>query len=396
MQLREAREARGLSIKQLHEVSGVAATTILGLETRKHRPTAATINKLCAVPGVQSIEMEEYKFTGAKYPEFQEILSKASLKKGLTIRQACAAAQIDHSNVSGWVMGEHEPLRHLIERLAEVLDAPEIVDSIPSRRSQIKVTCPDCGTVRRYRASVLRSNSLNSPSIDADWEGGSANYRCSFCAKSATMKTRHQKIKRNVGKQYYIELGNQMYATLTPEAHARGVAKSADRRRGAKRSAEAVYQSAVGNMAPRLKGKFNVCRICSQLTFVRESDARRFGGPRETHATCLHTWQSQHPMPSFPQGYPKRPFRNTSSPEYLATSYEICVRHLLKGEDIGEWKYDGYGTGLVKEFGRGKSTILKRIKRFLLLLPTDGRGGKLLNRRAEALLTAVKSRGYQL
>ena len=86
---------------------------------------------------------------------------------------------------------------------------------------------------------------------------------------------------------------------------------------------------------------------------------------------------------------------------------ELCVRHLLRGEDIGEFKaireesieefrVNSIGKGLAQQFGLTKPAINKRIKRFLLLLPTDGRGGKLLTRRAEALLTAAKNIGYQL
>ncbi len=57
MLLREFRENRLLSLRDLAEKAGVSYTTIHGIETGKHKPTFQTLRKLAAALGIEPEEL---------------------------------------------------------------------------------------------------------------------------------------------------------------------------------------------------------------------------------------------------------------------------------------------------------------------------------------------------
>lgn len=293
------------------------------------------------------------------------------------------------TTIQKWIQGKAVPHQHLVRRLASVLDAPELLDAIPCHVTQITVTCPDCEETINYRAKVLGRMALASRADLIDWDNGLGNFLCATCVRREHMKDYHKKKKRNEGRKYLIEQGQHMQAVKTPEERDRALELAHAAVRGKPLSLDHIRKSIASRMTPRPKRKFGICRICGYLT----ESPPHVAVAAETHEKC---WSQYRRDQNRFNVYPPRPFKHTSTPEYLAVSYELCVRHLLRGEAIGEYKFNGTGQGLAQEFDMHKRTIIDRIKRFLLLLPTDGRGVKILTRRAEVLLPAAKKLGYKL
>ena len=106
---------------------------------------------------------------------FRMLLGEALDRNALTLVKACDSAGINRVTVQRWMSGAKVPWRHSVERLAAVLDAPELIDAVRTKTGLTKVTCPDCGAVRNHQATQMRvwlSQSNNIDEVDPiSWTG---------------------------------------------------------------------------------------------------------------------------------------------------------------------------------------------------------------------------------
>lgn len=97
MKLAEAREAKGLTVTELHLMTGVACKTIRDIEKGAYSPTPKTRDKLCPALEVTPADIDELsaafqRFTGygsaVKYPLFQAKLIDALHRKEMSLGRA--------------------------------------------------------------------------------------------------------------------------------------------------------------------------------------------------------------------------------------------------------------------------------------------------------------------
>lgn len=110
---------------------------------------------------------------------FRTLLIERLDQMGITIEQACALAGFGKTTLSGWFRG-NVPSRRSLEILASVLEAPWLVDALPSRTTHITLTCPHCGGIRTYGAASVRAW-IDADDPDMDWEMGLGVRRCKSC-----------------------------------------------------------------------------------------------------------------------------------------------------------------------------------------------------------------------
>lgn len=458
MQLKEARQAAGFtSVYGLAKTAGVERSGLLAIERGTRVPTIGTVQNLSNILQVNPADIEEFYFWRAagepcpcgcgglmvlpnkttartlsvKLPcqgcgiqrvyspsqrhtqfcqpcaprpfrkawrpkeqpansedTFRNLLAEAFDRKAMAMTDVAAAAGIHRATLGKWLRGQSTPKRRP-QKLAAVLDAPELLEVFPSRY-RIFVTCPECGR-ERWIKSIEIKNGVNSTTID--WEAGTGSYRCIACSASRRLTAFNQKRRKSYGQKYFIDHGKRLAASNTPEQRAKSVA-AARAVNKTRTITEAERQNrSRGHISPSPIGRFDICRLCPGIVHARGQNNRV-----ECHQQCLSTWRSESKNM---HGYPPQTRGRPTPSEYLAGSHAMAVRHLLRGEDIGEFSVGKgdkrrRGTGLAAEYNMTRRGAIKRIKDYVERLPTDGRGGKQLQRWSEHLRAAAVEHGYLL
>ena len=264
----------------------------------------------------------------------------------------------------------------------------------------ITMRCDQCEGVKDFKTSELRNEIRRGgrPGASVDYQTGVGTYpQCGACVKTARGKALIRRLTRRKGRAALVAGGQRLAALRTPEQQAEAGRKAHAARRGTHLTGQQKLNIASGEMQPRLAERLDACRVCRGITCTeRHRGQKRLG---QTHLICLQQYQRKHQGSRVGRtvraAYPPPPKGRPLSSEYLASSYEICVRHLIRGETIGKAALDG-GTGLAAEFGLERRSIRDRIKAFLKRLPTDGIGGKRLAHRADILLRAATKYGYKI
>lgn len=136
---------------------------------------------------------------------------------------------------------------------------------------------------------------------------------------------------------------------------------------------------------PRPAVHWGICLTCGGVT---QRAARAAG----THAACLYEYQREEG--GLPPAYPQRGRGRQYTPEEIAGIFELAVRVLIKGEQIGRSGHEG-GRGLAAQFGLTDRALHYRLYWLLDHLPTDGRGGKRLAFWSRALRWAKSYRALR-
>ncbi len=256
------------------------------------------------------------------------------------------------------------------------------------RHARWTFTCTRCGEIREYRPRAFRYNRERGqhPEAVIDESTGQGTYTCRPCtqrgiAKASPVGRRIAYLRKKGGRALLAKRAADLRAKMTPEQLQMGLDKAAATNRGRPPTSEERRRRSWSHIAPRPRGRFGLCRVCSFLVHSDGSDRA------ETHRDCLNNWRRGRRF-AFSAYPPPRTARHLSSPEELADSFEMAVRDLLRGEDVGRWKG---GEGLAAYFGLPRSTINDRIDAFLAKFAPDGRGGKTLARWAK-ILRAAKAR----
>ena len=325
---------------------------------------------------------------------FGQALRKALTRAVRTLADACREAQINDKTVYGWASGDHVPWREDLLRLVAVLDAPELLVFFRPRWRRISVSCLECGGIENYTPSYLRicmKKGLH-PGLIIDWEHGKGTYpQCAKCTwqllgKDSWVARKMRRLRRKKGPKAVREIGRRLGSNIPSEDR-----KDYEERRIAAVRAKVWSEGerwhlSVSRIKSTQAGRFGICRICPYITYsVGPNSVRR---PGETNRECLLQYRRKH-QDRFGPIYPPRPRGRRPSTTELADTFEMAVRHLLRGEDVGRWEG---GKGLAADFGLPHRTINERINTFLARLPPNGRGGKKLTLWAKALKEAKARR----
>lgn len=317
---------------------------------------------------------------------------KAALRgSGLTQNEACRRAGISPVPVGAWLRGDRKPRAELVDRLAVVLRAPSLPDSIETRWFRIRMTCDDCGESAdiipgklNARAKQAEKDGVQDRGLDIskiDYNSGTGSYICKGCMSARQARRINARIKKNHGKIRFSEIGQRRAAMVTPEELRRLQELGVEARRGRPLTAEHKRKMRRGMIRARPAGVFSLCRLCGLLVFRHNADLR---GAGETHHLCVTAWRRENKL-AVDSSYPPRPAGRRPSSADLAISYELAVRHLLRGERVHGWEH---GRGLAAEFGLAPRTVHERIKKLIAYFPTDERATSQLPVWRDALLEA--------
>lgn len=227
--------------------------------------------------------------------------------------------------------------------------------------------------MREIKAAQVRWDIKNGhyAGAEIDLEAGRGVARCRACTALVKIKAMLRNATRRRGRAALVERGRRLAENRTPEQHEASLLAAQAARRGAQLSDEHRRNLRLAHLSRlRLPGRFGIgivpgCGppdegsgyICYQATL---------GSRTEAHKICLYAWQRANGQSS----YPPRPGWRLSSAEELMDSYEMVVRHKVRGETIDS---------LAERFNIGSKTVEYRIKRFLKLLPPDDRGSRRLH-----------------
>ena len=252
------------------------------------------------------------------------------------------------------------------------------------------MNCPDCERTRRVPVSYVRKLIKNGNAV-VDWKARTCAVPCRSCGARRSITEWRSKILKRYGHRYFVERNQRLNANKTLEQRAAAGQAMGKARKGQPFTEEHRRNIGAGQITPYPAGKFGICRVCRLVLYSRTKS--RLG---QFHGRCFNTWRSEH-MTEFDQWSicPPRPQGRVPSHDELGDSFAMCVRHLLRGEPIGEYKR-GKGIGLAVEYNMTRRGAIKRIRSFLCQLPIDGRGDKQLRRWSEHLLRAAQESGYKL
>ena len=331
--------------------------------------------------------------------KFHAVLMAALVRTGISKSQAMTEAGLHRGTLSQWLSGDRNPLRHHLVALANVLDAPELVDAISWRTSGFRVTCPDCKEIRPLHAHNVRAWVKDGgDETMVNWDTGTATYRCSRCASSANRTAYHKKLVKDGFAYTRVEAGKRLAESQTYEQQLERIKVAQRASIGVPQTAERRFKISAKTISPTPHGQWGICRICETYAF-QHNDGQ---GLVEFHKDCLNAWRAENMAGNLTQLPPRRTkLKPNQTPDKIAKLCELTVRALLRKEPIGEEAYyskdDTWvkATGLIAEFGITRRTVFQRQRTFIDLMPSDGQGAKWLARLAEVLQWADANRPKQ-
>ena len=335
-----------------------------------------------------------------KYPEFLTVFHAALSRERISQEQACDQAGVDSTAIRRWASGANRPRRVVLQALADVLHSPELLNTLPTVIDRIRVTCPECHREwARPAFKALRVIKRHGPVPDSLYSMvETASYLCKSCSSRKNLQTwRAKMLKRGgYGRKFFSDRGRSAILSRSQEDRASAIAKATEALRGKRRNPAVRWRMSVAKLSPYPKGTFGICRVCRLIMYRVKP-----GITPIAHKRCMDAWRSENTTSFEQRIFPPRPEGRLPSSKDLGETYAMCVRHLLRGEDVGELSVgrggDRHrGAGLAAEYYLMRDGVIRRIKRFVERLPTDGRGGKTLQRCSEHLVAAARDRGYHL
>jgi len=310
-----------------------------------------------------------------KYPDGIRIIREGCAALGMTEKEACLKAGIDHTMPSLWIRGVYTPFRASLQALADAIKRQDLMDAIPftaDRYVRYMFTCrgEGCGKTKRLPASrvkVYQSNPRSSFIVD-DEKARTGTYLCRPCY----MKRKWTDSVRN-GKGQHQVLIDQLAkaATMRDRNRLRENAKIAtDAIRGKSQTEEHKEKRSVAMMSPRPKSWIlDLCLGCGDLVTKQDSVTTEKG---KFHTICYERLD----------GDPSA-IKCHHSSEDLADMWEVAWRHLVKQEQLF-WQ------------GVSKRTANKMVNDLLSHLPTDNRGGDWLTKRVDILRHRAEEFGFKV
>jgi transcriptional regulator with XRE-family HTH domain len=118
---------------------------------------------------------------------FVKLLDQARARQGLSLQETFRRSSLYRDCLRGWTResGGVVPYNDSLERLAIVLDAPELVsqDLLPYRWRRYSLTCSRCGQTSRVKPSQYASHlkRFSQPRLDFLEETGTGTWTCAGC-----------------------------------------------------------------------------------------------------------------------------------------------------------------------------------------------------------------------
>ena len=144
IQLKASREARGLSVSQLHTATGIARTALHDYEAGRYKPGANEIRKLCEALGITPNKL----LTGRDNPESPKTPLEEVFGSGSENRQVMKAGQLllmlppDERDAFFKLLLSLVSSRYPAEKVREAMEQIEVVAGVLNVMAS-RVTDPD-------------------------------------------------------------------------------------------------------------------------------------------------------------------------------------------------------------------------------------------------------------
>lgn len=350
----------------------------------------------------------------------RQALREALEQSGLSISAAARACGVDRGTLSAWLTGRYLPFRDRLERLAAVLNAPDLLTVVEHRHHRIVLTCRQCGGENAVMThyAVARSRTAEPGRVSIDLQTGHGQYVCMHCSSRTNGRAFFEKLRKRKGQRGVVEMSqsaNEALSRKNPEARSQALVRARQGVGKVQRTTRQIARKRLGLLRLDVGGTFGICRSCGRLMFS-PTTAQRGASGGSFHGACLWIWRGSQqmrdwqgqcrraeargePSPSMP--LPQRPADRMPSAEDLRAAYVTTVRYFWQREGSRRADRDDLGrprsaAWLANDLAISRDALYKRVERFLELLPSAGVGGRHERMWRDILLTlSIESEASQ-
>jgi hypothetical protein len=274
--------------------------------------------------------------TGATPSPFREALNGALIRAGLTLDEAAALADLSPRTVESWSYGYHTPFRDDLQRFAQTVGTPELVDLIESRHRRIHLTCRQCGRPRDAEPGEVRQylKSRAPGRVTVDWDKGEGQDICRTCDRRSRFTTMHHNLAKRHGRKALRDRAKKHLGAWrkdNPDKQLKLQQAATAAAAATPKSPAAMARQRLGQFSIEPAGVFGLCALCHKLLFVWDADVRaklaREGRHNvgRFHGACYARWQKTaenraEPLPDPLKG-------RTTSEQWLATAYTATLMY---------------------------------------------------------------------
>lgn len=150
----------------------------------------------------------ETEADGAIWP----VLDRASM----TMREACQVAEVAEATVRQWRSGRTVAFRDTLQRFADALEAPDLLEVVPWRWRRITLKCRWCDHETSYTAGDYQTRRRAGGLIHAtvDWTTGQGAHTCQPCHAKEQAYRMGRKYRDRLKKKGGRKALNNWLATL--------------------------------------------------------------------------------------------------------------------------------------------------------------------------------------